>query len=289
MSFDDEALRRSNLLTLLEGHTGPVDDDMDELDIADRIMGASPMGHTGLEGKVSLRDQKWQNLHSVAPWSRINPPSALRGTLGGQQQVVAGQKLIVANWAADDDAEALPVTITMAPVEQVNPSGAHSGQNFSPYGIVQFGTRGFSVLAEVDIGKGVQFTVGASAVSVQVALPTDNAAPANQTTMKLAGMLSFYPVTRTVPVTRTIRTSTFDASRSYLIPAFSKSFTFWRVEQGSTVTLDVIDANSIIIQKIVVLPNTQQQVPVMLPTDAVSVLMSEDAVTHGRLIFELTF
>src|SRR5277367_6091580 len=162
--FDDEAVKRSNLLTHLEGHTGPLDEDsegyaLDDLDQADHIIGAldtsgSSTNAGGLEGKVSLREQKWANLNGVAPFMRINPPSALQGILGNQQVVMSGQKFTVANWAAAADAETLPVTVVVAPV------GPLPQDNDIAYAIIQFGTHGMSVLAEVDISYGTQLTVG---------------------------------------------------------------------------------------------------------------------------------
>lgn len=225
--FDDEAVKRSNLLTRLEGHTGPMDADEDgyapdELDQADHLLGAldtsgSSDNAGGLAGKVSLRAQAWSNLNTVAPFMRINPPSSLQGILGNQQTVMSGQKLTVANWAASADAETLPVTIVVAPV------GALPRDTDIAYAIIQFGTHGMSVLVEVDISYGTQLTVGASAVSVQVCLPAPRQANVPEgisagpmLSRVLAGMMSFYPANRTAQLTRTYNMTANQAGNTFL-------------------------------------------------------------------------
>jgi hypothetical protein len=152
----------------------------------------------------------------------------LQGTLGGQQQVTPGNNAQVAMWGGAD-AETLPVTVIFAPVQQVNTFFGAPGVNaLRPYGIIQFGTRGFLTKAEVDIGRGCQFTVNASQVSLQVGLegPAPGETPAPNTSMLLSGMLSFYTTTHRPPVTRTIARPFYPDSSTpseiFFIPPFAR-------------------------------------------------------------------
>lgn len=237
-NFDDEICKRQMAKALLEGDSqlfrnsrGNVDDPQvygtDDLDVADAVFGAIPDGpDAGLTKKVSLRDIKWNELVQTAPFMRINPPTALQGTVGGQQKVFVGQHIQVANWGGKD-AECCPITVTLAPVQGL--VGQYTLTPL-PYGIVRWGTRGFLVSAEVDIGTGTQFTVGGSYATIEVALE-DVLDPAISSTnpndfANLAGMLSFWPVVRTKPITRTksFPLGGVNVQKTIDIPPFAKDF-----------------------------------------------------------------
>lgn len=251
--LDDEIRKRQLDRQMLEGDDTPfrksrpskddlIDPFVDDLELADQIAGATGLPTSGIEHKLSLRDQKWKNLVDVAPFARSNPPTILQGTLGGQQPVANGagfvwptgsstilpRKAQVAFWGGDD-AETHPISVTFAPVQQIGdtPADAALGLNFLPYGIVQFGTRGFLVKAEVDIGTGVQFTVTGSQATLEVALddPPNIATELGVGAMLLSGMLSFLPVIRTTNITRTLRADNVNqaAVATFDIPAFARS------------------------------------------------------------------
>jgi hypothetical protein len=195
-----------------------------------------------LTRKAALRHQHWSQLAEVAPFARNNPPSILKGTLGGQQPVSNDQLIQVAKWAGDD-AETIPISVTIAPVQFLGDTPAvsqfKSSDPFRPFAVVQFGTRGMSVKAEVDIGQGCQFTISASSIDLQVGMDSDPSnSPPGTFQMKLAGMLSFHTIVRTQQITRTIYRGAFAggdaANPNITIPPFAKSVTVWR--QGSTVT-----------------------------------------------------
>lgn len=248
---DDEFIRRASALALLEDDGEVVQDDIayDELEAADQVSRRSGAGPLGLEEKASLRDQKWQGLNDLAKFSRINPPSILKGTIGGQQfvnltvdTILNPPRIQVANWAGDDS-ETLPITVTFAPVQQLGNSV--NLVDLRPIGIVQFGTRGFSVAAEVDIGTGTQFTVNASAITLQVTLETDPNVvfPPGTTTiasMPLAGMLSCYTTTHALPVTRSKFTISINNgfSADVIVPPFAKNVSIWRADSTLSMRAD---------------------------------------------------
>src|SRR5437868_2440714 len=99
--FEDEARKRLRALAILGDTSNDDNDVFDNNDALENVpyerdtvdvVGEMP-DPTGLSSKISLRDQLHQDLQDEAKWVRINPVSALRGVLGGQQQVSSGQKL----------------------------------------------------------------------------------------------------------------------------------------------------------------------------------------------------
>lgn len=263
------------------------EDDLEQADWLSRKMGNAD----SLTQKVALRNQRHADLSSVAPFARSNPPSVLAGTLGGQQSVMAGQQIQVANWGGDD-AETTCVTVTLGPVQPINVQIPHAGQLFRPYGIVQFGTRGFMVKAEVDIGAGCQFTVTGSSVTVQVALPLDNTTdPANVTTMKLTGMLSFQQIFRTTPITRTLYLfNDVSPTTNYIIPAFAKELTLWKQLQADDYSIVVRSANGSASQALQVGAGDVMTTPMLLAGEAYSVDVTANGGSNNRgsLIFGLS-
>jgi len=271
----------------------------DELDRADSVSSQMPNAD-GLAQKVAVRRDKWTDLNSIAKFTRINPPSALHGTLGGQQQLTvrivgANQQpntAQVALWGGVD-AETIPVTVVLAPVGFLE-SPILFPAPIRPYAIVQFGTRGFLVKAEVDICQGVQFTLGASEVSLQVALEDVPNIYASFPTIPLAGMLSFYTTQKNTQITRTKYIDNLGATSdtgSILVPPFARNVTFWRDPVTSPIRLDFRGSDGVTLYSKIIAASTELVDPVPLSGDvaAIDVLTTGAGINFGRLIFGLSF
>jgi hypothetical protein len=268
----------------------------DDLDRADRIAGAGPQSGgqgAGLDQKVSLRANKWNELVKSAHFVRTNPPSVLNGILGNQATVGLGEQKQVVNWGGEDS-ETLPCTITCAPVSDPQPVGANA--TFRPFAKIRFGTKGFLVNAEVDIGRGMQLTVSGSSVTVMVALPPSLQIPPYELppTMQIAGMLSFYPIVRTVPITRTlyIDTPIGQGSTALFIPPFSKQLRLAKQVIGVGATINILDSSGNSTLGTYLVPaGTQMTSPILLPNGAEIITLSDTATpansVAGTLIFEL--
>jgi hypothetical protein len=243
----------------------------DDLDTAIDIARAMPTSDS-LAHKAMLRQRKEAEREDVSPHVAINPRSANRGTLGGQQRVFnnlsAGPlNMQVALWNADADVECLPVTVTFGSVTPVgNTFGGDvpTSALFRPYGIIQWGTRAAAINAEVDIGLGTQLTLGASMVSLQVALESVAAAPSGF--MDLTGMLSFHPVIRFTPVTRT---KYFDAdgiatSVTFAVPKFAKNVVLWRATSAQGLDIDFLNSQGFVVYSFSVAAGTTMLTPVPL-------------------------
>jgi hypothetical protein len=228
-------------------------------------------------------------LDQQAPFARNNPPSVLKGTIGGQQVVRSddGIALQVANWPGDDP-ETIPVSFTFAPVEQLSQNGFELATRAIPFGIIQFGTRGMMVKAEVDIGTGCQGTLTASAVTLQVALERfvpGNPALETAGIMKLAGMLSFNTVVRTAPLTRTKYCEDFVVGFGAVIPVppFAKSV-FFPGTGAAGLVLDFKDVNQSNIYSFTI-PAGGMIEPYQLSDDIVFVGINK---VTGPMIFNLS-
>lgn len=260
--FDDEINKRQEQLNALEPpqHEEAHDEFFgeDDLDQAARVQSQiQPAAGSGLAQKTTLRDEKWTGLNNVARFARINPPSVLHGTLGGQQMVSVtntsanlladgltyrGTPFQVVNWGGEDS-ETIPVTITLAPVG-VAPQ-LQAGQRIATgVGIVQFGTRGALVKAEIDVKLGCQFTVSGSSVTVQVAaeVPFSPGGGAVRTYVQnIAGMASYYQVpNKGATRTRVVNFATGSTTPIVVsIPPFARAVTFQH--NGSTAwTYDLV-------------------------------------------------
>jgi len=275
----------------------------DTLDRADRAQRRAP--DDSLAQKSLIRQGVWSDLQKIAPFERINPPSVLQGTVGGQQSVLPGENKQVAFWSGVD-AETLPVTITFSPVDvlqKVDELTSFSNKG-RPYGIVQFGTRGMLVKAFVDIGRGCQFTVNASEVTLQVACETLFSPTSVGRPFKLAGMLSFYPTTHTAPITRTVVLRNADISVNIgpqIIPPFARGVQVLAAVGGATVgnspavRVSFVNANGTLIQAYTY-PATVAGLPVLptgfipIPNGADVINLFSDAPTSGVvIIYELAF
>lgn len=307
--IEDEIRQRAHALSVLEDDTEELvgdrrraglqeryDGDLvgspDELDIAAQVSAETGTPSTGLLHKVSLRERAWEQAGKLAPYVRVNPQSANKGTLGGQQRVfLNGPAIQVAWWAADTDTETTAVTITLAPVEQVLTT-IQASKTFRPIGIIQFGTRGFSVKAEVDIVTGTQFTVNASSVILQVGFDSSTAGDPASDNMLLAGMLSFLPTTRPTIVTRTKYLDNPGAGVTSLIPVppFANNAIFWRDPLGEAVTLKFLDKGGDILYTFVLAGGSVMATPIAIAGDVVNIAVTDTGgagIVRGRMIFGL--
>lgn len=269
----------------------------DEVDTADHVHSKMPFGSDSLDFKAALFKHRMSTLGAQAPFRRDNPPSILSGgsSLGNYQIVSSGEDpKDVANWAGED-AETTCVSCTFAPVEYLTQvSGSTS---FRPFGTVRFGNRGFSAFAEVDVGLGVQFTVSASQVRLQVGMDPVSAALTIPGTMKLTGMVSgFKPIVRTAPITRTryIDDVTGGTSVTVSIPPFSKEVWVYRTTTSAAMTVVVLDEATTPIYSVALAGGVVSLDPIMLSNDAVYVQVVAPGAAgagdlgHVRCIFGLT-
>lgn len=292
--------------------SGMPDEDDDEADVIDRVRGMDPIEayehikqsmpySDDLARKALLKKAYVASLGQEAAFVRTNPQSMMNGMLGNYAIVAAGDDPTqVCNWTGID-AETQPVNITVAPVEQLV-AGAPEGLASTiarPFARIQFGTRGFSVSFDVDIGLGRQLVVGASSVIVQVGM--DPVPPSGGTAgeMKLAGMLSFRPTIRVTPVTRTVYVDVVTGAKTqtFPIPPFAQRVSWYFQNTAATLTqLEVQDINhgTLYTEEITadaggggVIPNVE------LSSDAVFVKVHASGAgvldIHGRLIFDLNF
>ncbi len=217
----------------------------DQLDQADDLRRQMP-GGDDLAFKARLRQQQFAQQDKVARHVRIQPPSANHGTLGNSALCQTGAPAAqVAIWTAESDIETMPVTVTAAPVTGVSTPVAPGIAEFSTatifrtYGVVMAGTRGFSTNFEFDLGAGVQFTLAASSVALQVGVEAD---PTGATgTIPLAGMLSFLPIEKNVQLTRTrfvpSSTGPANANATVPVPNFARNLVVWRSIPADAVTV----------------------------------------------------
>lgn len=279
-SIEEEYARRRSILSGDDDARGPqsltdrerrnaAEDEVfgdDELDQVDKLI--SNLSSTDeLVHKAAIRSHRQSQLNQQAPFTRIQPPSSVGEMIGNQVTVsseadpnglktqsgaLSGTPKDTARWQGADDSETAPVSILFDAVGQINAASQLTTSTIPlrPYGIIRFGTRGFLLRAEVDIGLGTQFTIPASAVVLQVALeretPDSSFFGHTAVTQQLTGMLSFLPVFHDNPVTRTVYFDIIQATQSTgfrFIPAFAKTFYLVRFVGGAA-----LDAVSVTVE-----------------------------------------
>lgn len=274
----------------------------DELEVA-AVTEASMPGADSLDVKAALRKTRLGMLNQQAPFVATNPPSVLAGISGNQATVKPGELHQVCFWQGDD-AHASTVSLAIAPVQQqattdqdfvTAPLSLGSGLGNRPYARIQFGTKGFSVAAFVDIGTGVQLDVCASMVTIEVGLKINP----NITTpaMQLAGMIgSFKPIMRTAPLLYTLYADDTGVVNTniYPVPPFAKRVWFIKQSIADVVTLNVVNfahsppGNFEYQGVATIAANTQMADAIVLPGDAVAVSATNAAGNaQGRFVFEL--
>jgi hypothetical protein len=267
----------------------------------------TPEGHVveELDGMAEQREAERRREDAQVPRVLITPPSARKGVLGGSANMKNGapaQRLI--HWFADRLDEAIPLSICVAPITSdvngnfstasaTSSSNAISGagaQNRPYANIYWMGGRGVPMQAQVDVRKGVQFTVHGTFVAVDVGLDAGNA----NGSMDIGAWLSFYSISRPSLMTRTIFIDALAnaGTQTVVIPSFAVSLL---PLQSSTTTANIQmnfrDKNGTLIQRSDLLAPGTQRSPIPLPDDAYDVVFTNNdtvAVT-ARAMFELCF
>lgn len=271
----------------------------DEIERASRIMHRTS---DQLVAKAAMRDADKSVATDEAKYVRVQPPSSYGRALGNQQLVKTGQLIDVARWAGPDN-ETVPITITAAAVTQL---GAFfekvafvSPRFWRPFGVIKWGTRGFMVEAEFDIGTGVEFTINGSSAVLQLGMPDDPRAagdPADfSVSMQLSGMLSFLPCVRTTPNTRTrfIDNEAGDPGPYIVtVPPFSRSVSVWRLATTQAILVSFLDADGFGLYSMSFASGAFNTDPIPLSDDVVFVEITNTgggAIASARLIFNLAF
>jgi len=237
------------------------------------------------------------SLVQQAPFVRSNPVSALQGTLGVQVPIFVGQQPQQTAYWQGEDAETTPVTVAFTSIVPIVNFGVTNAL-VRPYGIVQFGTRGFLASVEVDIINGAQLTIGASQVNLLVALEdTRNinsgaGLPTKFPPIQLAGMLSFNPCVRTQNLTRTkyIDNLVDPGSITIAIPPFARTLFVMKALDAYPYQLVIEDSNGqTIFARNYAGATDVQTVAIPLPGDAAEVTIATNGTTIAamRLIFGL--
>jgi hypothetical protein len=275
----------------------------DELDDADRAHRQLPPGSGDLEHKALLRKMKQVAAGQVAPLSNTNPSAVFNaGVLGNQATVSPGDLQQVVNFQSDDS-ETTTLALVIAPVQQQvttdldfvsDPLLLGPVLGNRPYARVQFGNRGFSQFAYIDIGTGAQLTVSGSMVTVEVGLKVNpNIATA---AMQLAGMISsFKPIMRTSPLTFTLYADDGGvvSTNIYPVPPFAKRVTFIKQNIADVVTLKFLNffetpPGNFEYPWSTIATNAQQADPILLPNDVFAVSATNaNGNAQGRFVFEL--
>lgn len=217
-------------------HSGP--DDFDET-VRARNQAMGDADGDDLAAGAILQHSAVDAVQSQAPLVSTNPPSAITSLLGGQATlspppIGEGPALIeVARWnGADHESE--NVIITLGPAQVAAPIQGSSVVDLQskPFARLQWGTRGFALSADIDIGNGQQFTIGASYVSLAVGMeplvPIAGGGVRVPTGVpqKLTGMLSFGHIERHgVALTRTLQDNNVPGASDIIFrcPPFAKA------------------------------------------------------------------
>lgn len=186
---------------------------------------------------VRLMGMQQDALTAQAPFTRTNPTSVVGAVLGGFatfQQLSGSQKVSLARWnGADEDVRSVTCTFT----EMI--TGAFA--KFRPYGIVSYSIRDSTTTIEVDINQGCQFTIGASQVLLEMAIPIDIAPLTgfDKDAKFYAGAISFDQVFRTTPITRTIYSENLADGQIYTgrFPKFTRRIVVERYPFSAPFTL----------------------------------------------------
>lgn len=249
-----------------------------------------------LSAMVSMREEQQIREDGETPRVLITPPSARKGLLGGAALMANGAPAQrVVNWSADRMDEAIPLSIFVGPVAS-DPLGVFptaGAQNRGYANIYWLGGRGVPMSAQVDVGKGKHFNLHGSFCAVDVGLDAGNAAGS----MSLGAWLSFYPVSRQTPMTRTIYIAALAAAgtSTQIIPSCATGLLPLQVDLATFTSSGILmtfrDRNANVIYRDTLLTNGSQVAPIPLSDDAYDVVITNNeagAVTM-RLIFELSF
>lgn len=289
-----------------------IDDGGDEISLAEDIARWQPTSDQ-LAHKAALRAGKHQAMNAEAPFQRINPPSVLKGISGNvaqcqvQELNAAGTNTPnlaqIAYWPGDD-AEAMPLTVTMGNVGIYSTGSFIEAPNTTapirPFLVLQYGTKGFSLRLEVDLHQGCQFTVGASQATLQVGLDlVGHGLFQNFPTVPLTGMFSFWASQKSTPMTRTRYIDDLAAgavSSVIAVPAFAMDLVVVASQQlgaasSPPFSVLVVDSSGGRVASAVVAADTEMP-PLRLPNDAAAVVITNNfgglTAANFRAVFGLS-
>jgi hypothetical protein len=176
-------------------------------------------------------------LRVDAPFVRTVPPSFSKALLGSQVTAKAsGPEVEAARWAADADEEASSITISVTPLQDTMTANGI----FLPYLILRWGSRGQINYAKIDICRGIQLSVCASAVVANIVL--EGTGIAASTLMDFSASLASGVCVRTQPLTSTLFFNNLEGgtvSNRFDIPKFSKSVLFWRADASQAMSINL--------------------------------------------------
>jgi hypothetical protein len=232
----------------------PGEDDFAEM-IDQRHAAMEEAGGDDLARDVILQGTQHAELNAQAPFTRINPPSVVNNPLGNQVQISGPDRsvglpaytdpILIARWDGND-AETTSVTAVFGPVGSFqtslsNPINGTPPKGIRPLGVVQFGTRGWLMTAEVDIMTGAQLSVCASTMLLFVRA-TGTGGP-----FPCTAMISMGPCVRTGPLTRTVYWNALaggNATTSEIpIPPFAKNVWVTRDNGQPAFTINIDNGN----------------------------------------------
>jgi hypothetical protein len=229
-------------------------------------------------------------LAKDAAFVRNVPKSITTAMLGQQVQCASdGTTKQVVYWQGATE-ETLPVTVAISPISTTLNSGGLTGLA-QPFAKVTFGTMNGVHTFFVDIGTGIQFTVPASSITVDVGLETQTGLRASA--MLIAGAISFHPTVRTSPMTRTQYLEPIpNGSALITVPPFARRVIFYRNPQSVAITaFNFRDTFSNVVYQTTLAAGADFGEPIWLSTDVNTIEVfaaSGAANSHLRAIFELS-
>ncbi len=221
---------------------------------------------------------------AVAPPSNTNPATAVNALLGGQASADSRKDPVeVVRWVGNDS-EATSMIVAAGPVTAPKAFNSTTS-SFRTFCVVQFGTRGYLYTVEVDIGPGVQFTVGGSFISVAIGCETDT--PNLFTSQPLSATVSFGDSDRFAPLTRTKYVDS-TGPVTVTVPAFAKGFMLIVSNPAAAIAVTVNTTQTATIQAFT---QAAGVVPVdfyaLSPDAAVISITGAGGGTSVRCVFEL--
>lgn len=258
-------------------------DDFDELQ--DRREAAMVEGGgDDLAREVIMMQQDAERLRRDSPPVLSNPLSAKDGPLGGQAAPnAAGQNGIeVARWAGED-IEATNFVITASPVWEagVAQPASITQRTFLQ---VQWGMRNSVQYIEVDVGKGCEFTLAGSFVTVAVAC---EASAANNNAQPIVAGVAFREGNRTTALTRTKVFANINGAQTVPIVPFAKKFWVMLSAAAATATVSVQEPDATVLETFTQTAAFPPQSPYALPGSAANLVITTSQASNLTVVFEL--
>jgi len=223
-----------------------------------------------------------------------NPASIVGKRLGGSVTVfpsaTKGQSSVL-SWQAEDDSETGPVTVTIGLATPLAVQGTPTSA-LRPYAYVVWGSYGFSANAELDVGRGLQFVVNASSMSISLGLDADAADSTDSA--NLFAYISFRPCVRTAQLMRSKYIDSLvtgaGGAQTIAVPNFANYLLPVQMsDTAGQVQLDFIDTKNVIRYSLQISNGSQgSEIPITSDIVSVKVTGLSAATQHVRLPFELS-